>query len=190
MDNSQLLALLQNFIAYLKEKHLKPIFACIDRATEQVMEEDLAWSCVVAVAEQRVDPVSLAAEGDIKTVRQKIHRAQREGVKIIEKDDALSEEEQTEVRQRMKEWQKHRHGTQVYSAGLRPFDGMHSFLRLRYTSVNLALMGRTDPEHRKYFLARDKENNICGLVVLAQLAKEHGYQVKCKFRCYRSMRHR
>lgn len=105
--------------------------ACIDSATERVLEEKMNWSCVVAVAEQRVDPVTLAAERDDKTVRQKIHRAQREGVKIVEKDDGLSEEEQTEVRQRMKEWQEHRHGTQVYSAGLRPFDGMLFSVRWR-----------------------------------------------------------
>lgn len=110
----------------MKQKHLKPIFACIDSQTEQILEQDLNWNCVVAVAEQRVDPVTLTADGDEKVVRQKIHKAQRAGVKVIEKDGDLSEAEQKEVRQRMKEWQQHRSGTQVYSAGLRPFDGKRS----------------------------------------------------------------
>lgn len=82
------------------------------------------WSCVGVAQEQRVDPVSLASQGDEKSVRQKIHRAEREGVKVEEKEGNLTEEEQEEVAERIKDWQAHRHGTQVYTAGLRPFDGI------------------------------------------------------------------
>jgi ergosteryl-3beta-O-L-aspartate synthase len=32
--------------------------------------------------------------------------------------------------------------------------------------------------HRNYFYAKDKEGNVCALVVLAQLAPRYGVQVK------------
>jgi hypothetical protein len=129
-DDSQIHEVAKAFTHHLKkEKNLKPIWACIDEATEQVLLERMGWKCVVAVAEQRVDPVTLAAEGGERAVRHKANRAQKEGVTVTEKEDYLSEEEEAEIVIRLKEWQQNRHGTQIYSAGLRPFvDKEHASL--------------------------------------------------------------
>jgi lysylphosphatidylglycerol synthetase-like protein (DUF2156 family) len=112
-DNAQIHEVAQAFTAHLKKEKLKPIWACIDEATESVLTERMGWRCVIAVAEQRVDPVTLAAEGGERSVRQKANRATREGVTVTEKEGFLTEEEQEEIAQRMKEWQENRHGTQV-----------------------------------------------------------------------------
>ena len=130
-DDKHIYSVAKAFIHHLShEKRLKPIWACIDNATETILTEQLHWNCVVAAAEQRVNPVTTSAEQTEKAVRQKIHHAQREGVKVSEKEDALSEEEQEEVSERIRDWQAERHGTQIYSAGLRPFDGICDFFLL------------------------------------------------------------
>jgi len=43
-----------------------------------------------------------------------------------------------------------------------------------------------DMEHRRYFYATDKEDRICALVVMAELAIEHGYQMRLEAESYRS----
>lgn len=53
--------------------------------------------------------------------------------------------------------QDSREGTQIHTTGVRPF---------------------ADAEHRTYFIARDADDEIVGLVVLAQLGKPNGYQIK------------
>lgn len=35
-----------------------------------------------------------------------------------------------------------------------------------------------DPEHRLYFIARDKDGRIVALVAMAQLSPKNGYQAK------------
>jgi len=61
------------------------------------------------------------------------------------------------LKKRLDDWQAERKGTQVHLTGLRPFD---------------------DQKHRRYFYATDKDGKICCLVVLAQLAATHGFQIK------------
>ena len=57
----------------------------------------------------------------------------------------------------MKDWLNNRKGKQMHLTQLNAF---------------------TDEKHRLYFYATDRNNEICALIVLAQLSIENGYQVK------------
>jgi ergosteryl-3beta-O-L-aspartate synthase len=143
------------YLKFLEHEKLKPVWACIDKYTEEYLADELSWSALIAVAEERINPAESDPSSD-KNVRRKIHRAEREGVKIHEVDkweDGLKEN----IEQRCKDWAENRKGTQIHLTGVRPFDDM---------------------EHRKYFYATDKDQKICALVVIAQLSVSKGFQIK------------
>ena len=72
------------FLAHVHDVGLKPVWCCVDRATERYLAEELGWGAVVAVAEERINPTETDPAESDKTVRRKIHRAEREGVKVVE----------------------------------------------------------------------------------------------------------
>ncbi|OCH85681.1 aspartyl-tRNA synthetase cytoplasmic [Obba rivulosa] len=154
---NQIPRVVKSFLAFLHEQKLKPVWCCVSKATEKYLAGDLGWSAVIAVAEERLNPVEEDPESNDKTVRRKIHRAEREGVKIVDVEGEMDPEVKHAIEERCKEWAAHRKGTQIHLTGVRPFDDM---------------------QHRKYFYAVDKDGTICALVVLAQLAPIHGFQIK------------
>ena len=81
-----------------------------------------------------VDPAN-----DDKTVRRKVHRAERDGVKLHEVDGCPDDALKARIEHRCKEWSDSRRGTQVHLTGVRPFD---------------------DVQHRKYFYATDKDGKV------------------------------
>ncbi|EIW62843.1 aspartyl-tRNA synthetase cytoplasmic [Trametes versicolor FP-101664 SS1] len=145
------------YLAHLHEQNLKPIWGCVDRSTEQYLAEDLGWGAVIAVAEERINPTEVDPAESDKTVRRKIHRAEREGVKIVEVGPEMDPQVKKQLEERCQEWAANRKGTQIHLTGVRPFDDM---------------------AHRKYFYATDKDGKPCAMVVLAQLAPKHGFQIK------------
>ncbi|KAH8079405.1 aspartyl-tRNA synthetase, cytoplasmic [Cristinia sonorae] len=157
-ERRQLHGVIRNFLAHLAspEVNLKPVWCCVDKDTESFLAKELGWSAVIAVAEERLNPVEADPANQDKNVRRKIHRAEREGVKIVEVEK-LDDETKTRIEERCKEWAEKRKGTQIHLTGVRPFD---------------------DVIHRKYFYATDKDGKICALVVLAQLSPVHGFQIK------------
>ncbi|KAI0088428.1 hypothetical protein BDY19DRAFT_950849 [Irpex rosettiformis] len=158
-EQSQIPRVVKAYLAFLAQSNvsLRPVWCCIDKHTEKYLCEELGWSAVVAVAEERVKPMEVDPANDDKTVRRKVHRAERDGVKLHEVDGQPDEELKKRIEQRCKDWSDNRKGTQVHLTGVRPFD---------------------DVQHRKYFYATDKDGQICALVVLAQLAPAHGFQIK------------
>lgn len=158
-EPNQIPRVVKAFLAFLRSPHvdLKPIWCCVDKATERYLAEELGWSAIIAVAEERVNPMAVNPEADDKTVRRKIHRAEREGVKIHEVTGEPDEELRRQIEERCRDWEAGRKGTQIHLTGVRPFD---------------------DIKHRKYFYATDNHGKICALVVLAQLAPIHGFQIK------------
>ena len=93
----------------------------------------------IAVAEERINPTEVdPAEAD-KTVRRKIHRAEREGVKIVECGQDVDDHTRAMLEERCREWEHNRKGTQIHLTGVRPFDDM---------------------QHRKYFYAVDKDGKV------------------------------
>lgn len=154
-EHDQIPQVVRAYLHYLEQQKLKPVWCCIDRETEQYLAHDLGWSGIIVVAEERLNPAEVHPEDD-KNFRRKIHRAERDGVKVTEVDH-FDDDLRKAVDQRLKDWQSNRKGEQVHLTGVRPFDDM---------------------AHRKYFVAHDKEGKVCCLVVLAQLAARHGFQIK------------
>lgn len=127
------------FLAHIHQENLKPVWCCVDKATEQYLAEDLGWGAVIAVAEERINTTEIdPAEAD-KTVRRKVHRAEREGVKIVEVGQEMDPHVREQLEQRCTEWEHNRNGTQIHLTGVRPFDDM---------------------QHRKYFYAVDKDGKV------------------------------
>jgi len=139
-DPKQMSQVVRSYLHYIQdERKLKPIWACVDQACELVLAHELKWSAVSAVAEERFNPMEVEPEKNDKTVRRKVHRAEREGVKIVEVDGEVDERTRELVNKRLADWEVHRKGTQVHLTGLRPFD---------------------DSKHRKYFYAKDSNGTV------------------------------
>ncbi|KAI0337629.1 aspartyl-tRNA synthetase, cytoplasmic [Trametopsis cervina] len=158
-EPNQIPRVVKQYLAYLAQPsiNLRPIWCCIDKVTERYLSEELGWSAVVAVAEERVNPMEVDPVAEDKTVRRKVHRAERDGVKLHEVSGEPEPELIKNIEERCKEWAENRKGTQIHLTGVRPFDDM---------------------QHRRYFYATDKDGKICAMVVLAQLAPIHGFQIK------------
>ncbi|PCH43826.1 aspartyl-tRNA synthetase [Wolfiporia cocos MD-104 SS10] len=156
-EHKQMMGVIRAFLQYVHEQNLKPVWCCIGREIERILAEELGWSAVIAVAEERLNPIEVDPAANDKTVRRKMHRAEREGVKIIDVDGEMEPKVKDVLEERCREWSEHRKGTQIHLTGVRPFDDM---------------------KHRKYFYATDKEGKPCAMVVLAQLAPTHGFQIK------------
>ena len=136
-DSKQMSQVIRSFLHYIQdEKKLKPIWSCVDETCERVLAHELGWSAVSAIAEERFNPTEVEPE---KTVRRKIHRAEREGVKAVEVDGEVDQQTQELINKRLADWESHRKGAQVHLTGLRPFD---------------------DPKHRKYFYAKDSKGTV------------------------------
>ena len=140
-EAAQIPRVVKAFLAYLRADAvgLKPIWCCVDKGTERYLAEELGWSAVVAVAEERVNPMEVNPENDDKTVRRKIHRAEREGVKVHEVAGEPDDELRAKIEERCKEWSENRKGTQIHLTGVRPFD---------------------DIKHRRYYYATDSDGKV------------------------------
>lgn len=139
-DPKQMAQVVRSYLHYIQdEKKLKPIWACVNQACERVLAHELGWSAVSAIAEERFNPTEVEPEKNDKNVRRKVHRAEREGVKIIEVDGEVDSHTQELINKRLEDWESHRKGAQVHLTGLRPFD---------------------DQKHRKYFYAKDAKGTV------------------------------
>ncbi|KAI1783747.1 aspartyl-tRNA synthetase, cytoplasmic [Ganoderma leucocontextum] len=145
------------FLAFLHGEGLKPLWCCVDKTTERHLADELGWAAVLAVAEERINPTETDPAEHDKTVRRKIHRAEREGVRLVTVGPEMDPTVKAQLEQRCRDWEASRKGTQIHLTGVRPFD---------------------DIQHRKYFYAVDKTGKPCAMVVLAQLAPKHGFQIK------------
>ena len=142
-DPKQMSQVIRSYLHYIQdEKKLKPIWGCVDEACERVLAHELGWGAVSAVVEERFNPTEVEPDKNDKTVRRKVHRAEREGVKIVEVDGEVDEHTRELINKRLADWEARRKGTQVHLTGLRPFD---------------------DPKHRKYFYAKDSNGTVSSL---------------------------
>ncbi|MCJ1299859.1 hypothetical protein MMC08_002653 [Hypocenomyce scalaris] len=145
------------FLKSMKEETgLKPLWILCSQETEEILGGRLGWRTLTCVAEQRVDPGNITNDSDLK---RKIKHAEKEGIKIIDvpSQEGPSDELKQKCDARIKDWHAGRKGTQVHLTQILPW---------------------RDQEHRRYFYAQGQDGTIHALVVLAELAPEHGYQVK------------
>jgi len=159
-DRSQLARVAGAFLQWVtRELKLQPLWLLASEHLERVLGEQYGWRTLTCVAEARVEPSAVAATDPQGAVARKIRHAEREGVKI---DDYVLGEElpqalRDEVDVRVRDWLHGRKGKQVH---LTDVDAWRDFA------------------HRRFFIGRDKDGKVCGMVVLAQLSVRHGFQIK------------
>ncbi|KAH7103954.1 aspartyl-tRNA synthetase [Auriculariales sp. MPI-PUGE-AT-0066] len=159
-DHSQLSKVVPAFLRYAtKELKLKPIWLLASEDLERVLGEKHGWRTLTCVAEARVETSSTAATDPSGNVAKKVRHAEKEGVEIQDMPfgQLPTEEVRAEVDARVQDWLAARKGKQVHLTDVDPW---------------------RDPEHRRYFIGRERSGRVCALVVLAQLAPRHGYQIK------------
>lgn len=156
---SQYAKTIGGYLRYIKkERHIKPLWLLCGSDAEDVLANKYDWRTFSVAAEQRLDPGNNPAGKD-KDVERKIRHAEKEGVKIH--DLALGEPVPKDVKekidQRIQDWLHGRKGKQVHLTDVHPWQ---------------------DIEHRQYHYSQTKDGQICGLVILAQLSPDHGWQIK------------
>jgi nondiscriminating aspartyl-tRNA synthetase len=150
-DRSQYTDVCRAFIKYtVSELRLTPIWMLVSYDIQKILAHELGWRTLSCTEEQRVD----ADKHNSLNGGAKGRRVEREGVKIheVKPDDDFIQRADAAVQ----EWKGARKGKQVHLTEVRPW---------------------VDPEHRRYFAA-EKDGKVLAMVVLAQLAPRHGWQVK------------
>lgn len=141
-----------------KERKLGVIWANADARTEGVLVKEHKWRALAVTSEQRLEPAAVDKVGqENKHLEKKVHQAIHAGVTVKMVQGEISTELRKELEDGMHRWLEGRSGAQIHTTSLRPW---------------------SDVEHRTYFVARDKEHKACGIIVLQQLAPEHGFQIK------------
>ena len=156
---SQYTKIIGGYLRYIKkERHLKPIWLLCGKPVEEVLALKYDWRTFSVAGEQRLDPGNNAAgkDGD---VQRKIRHAEKEGVKIydISLGTPVPEDVREKIDKRVEDWLKGRKGKQVHLTDVHPWQ---------------------DVAHRQYHYSVDANGQIAGLVIMAQLSPEHGWQVK------------
>jgi len=101
-----------------------------------------------------MDPMTVKwTSNDLK---QNMKKAERAGIRIVERTGAFTREERLEIDAGVKNWKKGRKGPQVASAAMQPW---------------------LDEEHRRYWVAQTADQTAVGLMVLSRL-KNNGYLIK------------
>ncbi|SMQ46332.1 unnamed protein product [Zymoseptoria tritici ST99CH_3D7] len=157
--HQQYIKTIGGFLRYIKkERRLKPLWLLCGSATEEVLANKFDWRTLSVAAEQRLDPTNNPAAQDPE-IQRKVRHAEKEGVKAhdILLGNSVPDDVKQKVDKRVEDWLKNRKGKQVHLTDVHPWQ---------------------DVEHRQYHYTTTKDGEICGLVILAQLSPEHGWQVK------------
>jgi aspartyl-tRNA synthetase len=127
---------------------------------QEVLATKFDWRTFSVAAEQRVDPNDIKGLKDPE-VQRKIRHAEKEGIKIhdIPIGEHFPDDLKQQVDKRIADWLDSRKtkGKQVHLTDVHPWQDM---------------------PHRQYVYTKTKEGEIACFVILAQLAPEHGWQVK------------
>lgn len=161
-DPTQVDEVTKAFVKYVeKELKLTPVWMLVSESVQEVLGHRMGWRTLTCVEEQRVDADKHAAGPSGREAR----KVERLGIKINE----LRPDEEFIKRadKAIEAWKAKRTGKkQVHLTEIRPW---------------------IDMEHRRYFAAQKeevdeatgkKELKVMAMVVLAQLAPRHGWQVK------------
>ncbi|KAI1209062.1 aspartyl-tRNA synthetase [Annulohypoxylon truncatum] len=156
-DRKQYHDVITSFVNFVrKDLHLTPVWMLVSEEVQQVLGTKMRWRTLSCAEEQRVD----ADQHHNTSKGREARRVQCEGItigEVVDPDENFMRRADNAIR----EWQAGRRskGKQVHLTEVRPW---------------------VDREHRRYFAA-EKEGAVLGLVVLAQLAPRHGWQVKWAF---------
>ncbi|KAI1761203.1 aspartyl-tRNA synthetase [Hypoxylon sp. FL1150] len=153
-DMRQYHDVISSFVNYVrKDLKLTPVWMLVSDEIQKVLGDKMGWRTLSCAEEQRVDTEQHHGSAN----RREARRVQREGVithEVLEPDEAFIHRADEAI----KEWKASRQskGKQIHLTEIRPW---------------------IDREHRRYFAA-EKGGKVLALVVLAQLAPRHGWQVK------------
>lgn len=153
-DQSQYPEIISSFIKYCsQEKKLTPIWMLVSHDVQHVLAESHKWRTLSCTEEQRVDSEHHTQPENFK---HNLRRVEREGVDIEEVQ--VTDDLKARADKAIEAWKASRgeKGKQVHLTEIRPW---------------------VDTEHRRYFTA-EKGGEVLAMVVLAQLAPRHGWQVK------------
>lgn len=137
-EPGQLNEVIKAYLHHLKDLQLKPVWCCVDAATEKILASEFGWAALTAVAEERINPTQSEGKAD-KSLKRKLTKAEKSGVKLIDIEGAIEESVKKEIEEQVENWRQNRKGTQVHLTGVRPFDDM---------------------QHRKYYIARDAQGKV------------------------------
>lgn len=159
-DPSQSDEIVKAFVKFVeKDLKLTPVWMLVSESVQEVLGRNLGWRTLTCVEEQRVDADKHAAGPHGREAR----KVEREGIKIHElrpDEDFIKRADAS-----IEKWKQNRAGKkQVHLTEIRPW---------------------IDMEHRRYFVAEKeveedgkKTTKVMSMVVFAQLAPRHGWQVK------------
>ncbi|XDG06983.1 hypothetical protein ABKA04_006598 [Annulohypoxylon sp. FPYF3050] len=156
-DQRQYSDVIAAFVDFVhKDLCLTPVWMLVSEEVQYILGSKLGWRTLSCAEEQRVD----ADQHHNSSKGREARRVQREGITIGEVVDP-DEKFMARADNAIREWQEGRKskGKQVHLTEVRPW---------------------IDREHRRYFAAQ-KDGAVVALVVLAQLAPRHGWQVKWAF---------
>lgn len=156
---SQYTKTIGGYLRYIKkDRHLKPLWLLCGGAVEEVLASKFDWRTLSVAAEQRLDPGNNPASRD-PDIQRKCRHAEREGVKLhdIPLGTPVPSDVKEKIDKRIEDWLKNRKGKQVHLTDVHPWQ---------------------DVAHRQYHYSTTKDGQISGLVILAQLSPDHGWQVK------------
>lgn len=156
---SQYVKTVGGFLRYIKkERRLKPLWLLCGSAVEEVLANKFDWRTLSVAAEQRLDPSNNPAARDPE-IQRKCRHAEKEGVKVhdIPLGTPVPADVKENIDKRIEDWLKNRKGKQVHLTDVHPWQ---------------------DVEHRQYHYTTTPDGTISGLVILAQLSPDHGWQVK------------
>lgn len=159
-DPTQQDTVVKDFVKFVeKELKLTPVWMLVSESVQDVLGNRLGWRTLTCVEEQRVDADKHAGGPKGREAR----KIEREGIKI---DEIRPDEDfMKRADKQIEAWKEKRSGKkQVHLTEVRPW---------------------VDMEHRRYFVAEKdfkedgvEEKRVMSMVVLAQLAPRHGWQVK------------
>ncbi|KAK5117675.1 hypothetical protein LTR62_005098 [Meristemomyces frigidus] len=156
---TQYAKVISSYLRYIKkEQRLKPLWLLCGFAAQEVLGDKLDWRTFSVAAEQRLDPGNNSAIHD-SDLQRKCRHAEKEGVKLhdIPIGTPVPDDIKGQVDQRVQDWLRGRKGKQVHLTDVHPWQDM---------------------AHRQYHYSTTKDGTIAGLIILAQLSPDHGWQVK------------
>lgn len=156
---SQYAKTIAGYLRYVKKgRHLKPLWLLCGKPVEEVLAEKFDWRTFSVAGEQRLDPSNNPAQKD-GDIQRKIRHSEKEGVKLhnIFLGDEIPSDVKSQIDKRVDDWVKGRKGKQVHLTDVHPWQ---------------------DTSHRQYHYSTTSDGTIAGLVILAQLSPDHGWQVK------------
>lgn len=159
-DASQYQITIDRFLTFCHEElRLKPMWLMVSEAVETILGSRYGWCTLTCTDDQRIPDVRKNPAKQDHEIARKLRHANKVGVSIQQfaYHETVPEDVQRECDDAIQAWMSNRKGMQVHLTSVDPW---------------------VDQEHRQYFLARDGNNKLCCLVVLAQLSITHGVQVK------------